>query len=129
VLYKIVAIDPAGNSSERISESTFTVTGISPTDAPEVREFALLGNVPNPFNPRTTIRYQLAARSNVELSIFDLSGRLVRTLVSQSQDGPAVYEVRWDGIDAQGRPVASGNYFYRLKAADFEQARRMTLLK
>jgi hypothetical protein len=88
----------------------------------------LEANVPNPFNPATTIRYQIAEAGRVTLRVYDVSGRLVRTLADRSQvAGP--HEARWNGTDDAGRPVASGVYFYRLQSGDFSQTRRMVLLK
>jgi hypothetical protein len=127
-LFRVTLSDPAGNTRELVSDGAFTITSV--TDAlPAVREFALLGNAPNPFNPRTSIEYTIPKQAKVRLEIFDLSGRLVRTLVDRVQSGPERYDVIWDGIDTQGRGVASGTYIYRLRAGDFEEARRMTLLK
>ena len=130
MLFRIVMRDPAGNTRELVSENPFTISVATDADAlPEIRDFALLGNAPNPFNPRTSIEYAIPTDAKVQLEIFDLSGRLIRTLVDESQRGPQRYDVMWDGIDAQGRRVASGTYIYRLRAGEFEQARRMTLLK
>lgn len=84
---------------------------------------------PNPFNSRTTISYQLSEASDVRLQVFDLQGRLLRTLVDQRQDGPALHSANWDGVDLYGRPVASGVYFYRLVVGESEAARRITLVK
>lgn len=89
---------------------------------------ALLGNEPNPFNPRTTIRFSLAAPGAVDLWVYDLRGRRVRTLLDESRPA-GVQQVVWDGRDDAGVPLASGMYFYRLVANDFEQSRKMLLLK
>ncbi len=83
---------------------------------------------PNPFNPWTTISYALAADGRATLRIFDVSGHLVRTLVSASQVA-GEYEVRWDGRSQSGQPVASGVYFMRLDAAGKVHVRRTTLLR
>jgi len=83
----------------------------------------LLQNVPNPFYSLTTISYFLPATEHVNLLLFDSSGRLIQTLVDGKQ-GPGLYQVRWDG---QGR--ASGIYFYRLKAGEFTDVKKMTLLR
>jgi hypothetical protein len=90
--------------------------------------YGLEPNVPNPFNPATTIRYQIGAAGAVTLRVYDVTGRLVRTLVD-GQRVPGAYEARWDGRDERGRGVASGVYFYRLHAGDFTRTRRMVLLK
>jgi len=85
-------------------------------------------NMPNPFNPSTTIHYEIAQGGKASLRIYDVSGGLVRTLVDRSHNR-GDYDVRWDGLDIHGRPVASGVYFYRLEATSFTQTRRMVLLK
>ena len=85
-------------------------------------------NYPNPFNPQTSIGFSLRARGHVELSIYDVSGRLVRTLANETRSAGA-YELKWDGRDERRQAVASGVYFYRLVAADFTQTKKMVLLK
>lgn len=91
--------------------------------------FALEANYPNPFNPATTIAYQLAAAVRVDLVLYDILGQQVRRLVSAEQ-GPGRYAVVWDGRDTAGRPVASGAYFYVLRAGGgFVRGRPMLLLR
>jgi hypothetical protein len=85
-------------------------------------------NVPNPFNPTTMIRFDLAEHAHVELRIFDVSGRQVRTLVNQSLDRKR-HTVVWDGRDDAGVPVSSGVYFYRLEAGSFSTTRKMVVMK
>ena len=100
------------------------------TDTPEipVARTGLKGNVPNPFNPSTTIRFELARSEDVQLEIYDPAGRLVKRLLSERREaGP--HSVRWNGRDADGTDVASGVYFYRFQAGNFEQTQRMVLLK
>jgi aminopeptidase N len=88
----------------------------------------LTGNVPNPFNPRTSIRFFLPAELAVRLDVFDVSGRLVRTLVDASRPA-GDNAVVWDGADRAGRPVAAGTYFARLTGAGIDQVRPMTLVR
>ncbi len=78
--------------------------------------FRLEQNYPNPFNPETVIRYQLAVGSKVELSVYNVLGQKMRTLVKGHQS-PGWHEVVWDGRDDSGKPVSSGVYIYRLSAA------------
>jgi predicted GH43/DUF377 family glycosyl hydrolase len=73
----------------------------------------LLANVPNPFNPRTTIRFELPVASTVRLDIYDAAGALVRTLLDGAR-GPGQHALEWDGTDRSGRGAASGIYFARL---------------
>jgi hypothetical protein len=88
-------------------------------------------NQPNPFNPQTTIRYDLPSGGSaihVRLLIVDLSGRRVRTLVNEDQAGGAQSAV-WNGRDDAGNPVASGVYFYVLDAGKQRLTRKLVLLK
>jgi hypothetical protein len=89
---------------------------------------ALLPNSPNPFNPATTIRFTLETSEHVTLAIFDAKGRRVTTLVHEVR-GAGPHEVQWDGTDAVGSSVASGVYFYRMRAGNVRLSRRMVLLK
>jgi hypothetical protein len=101
------------------------ITGLTQA-APE--KYALEQNYPNPFNPSTAISYQLPQATRVTLSIYDLSGQLVKTLVDEEQPANS-YTIFWDGTNKAGRKVASGIYIYALRAGDFVQKRRMALLK
>jgi len=92
-------------------------------------EYALEGNYPNPFNPVTRIRYALPAPGEVDLRIFDASGRLVRVLLDRASRDPGYHAAAWDGTDDAGRRLASGVYFYRLSVNDETWTRRMVLLK
>ena len=95
------------------------------------RAFSLAQNVPNPFNPSTTISYSLPVESGalaVRLTVFDLRGRRIAELVNRIQSGGA-YLVNWDGADSSGRPVPSGVYFYRLEAGEFKAVRKMVIIK
>jgi hypothetical protein len=87
----------------------------------------LAQNYPNPFNPSTAIEYSISGWGRVELSVFDVTGRLVRTLVEERKQAMN-YRIFWDGKDNAGRTVASGVYFYRLKTPTFTSTRKMTLL-
>ena len=94
-----------------------SLVGFTLTDSPDALPGAprhMLGRAePNPFNPRTTIRFQVAATGLVQIDIMDAHGRLVRRLVHGMFDaGP--HEAGWDGLDDSGRSLASGAYFYRM---------------
>ncbi len=96
-------------------------------------ETALLANYPNPFNPETWIPYQLAESAEVKLTIYDMSGKLVRRLTVGHQ-AAGMYRSRsravyWDGRNQLGESVASGLYFYTLSAGEFTATRRMLILK
>jgi hypothetical protein len=91
--------------------------------------FALYQNYPNPFNPETTIRYQIPNdRHHVVLAIYDVMGKIVKTLVDAEQPA-GDYTIRWDGKAADGKPVTSGTYLYKLTAGEFAQTKRMTLVR
>jgi hypothetical protein len=103
-----------------------------PTDAnplPTWGSVRLLQNQPNPFNPATTILYELPVRSSVRLAVFDARGRLVRLLEDGITRDPGTHRVEWDGQDAWGRQAGSGVYFCRLETAQLVAARRMVLVK
>ena len=91
-------------------------------------ETSLGANYPNPFNPQTTINFQLSVDSKINLSIFNIKGEKVRTLVDV-QLRAAYHTVDWNGKDESGKPVASGLYFYRMKTSDYQNMRKMILLK
>lgn len=91
-------------------------------------EFALLQNFPNPFNPETTIGYNLAESADVTLHIYNVVGQVVRTLVAEPQSAGR-YQVRWNGMDDRGVPVSSGIYFYQVSAGKFQDVRKLMLLK
>ena len=90
--------------------------------------FALHTNYPNPFNPTTTISYDLPEQAQVTLGIYDLLGKQIKTLVKQSQDAGNKIAV-WDGTDNLGRQVSAGVYLYQIQAGEFSQTRKMLLLK
>ena len=94
----------------------------------EPQVFALQPNYPNPFNPSTTIRYQLPELATVRLEIYDVLGQKVRTLVAGEQ-AAGHYKVAWDSRDKRGLSVAAGVYFYRLEAGEFTHTRKLLLLK
>ncbi|MFQ5640788.1 MAG: T9SS type A sorting domain-containing protein [bacterium] len=90
--------------------------------------YQLLQNYPNPFNPETKIRYQLAAAGEVELSIYNLLGQKVRTLVNLKQAAGA-HRILWNGKNSSSDQVSSGFYFYKLKAGDVIRVKKMLLLR
>jgi hypothetical protein len=100
-------------------------------DVVEMYGTVLIGNFPNPFNPYTSIRYQVSGiNASVRIEVFDMRGRLVRTLLDGSQTfGTGVYSVVWDGRDDNGNAVSSGIYLYRMVAGDYVEVRRMVLMK
>jgi hypothetical protein len=96
--------------------------------ANSIYSFHLAQNYPNPFNPTTTINYELSKWQQVSLSIFNINGQLVRTLVN-AQQGPGNYSIIWDGLNENGHHVSSGIYFYKLSTEKETLTKRMLLLK
>ncbi len=90
--------------------------------------YSLHNNYPNPFNPSTTISFSIPKVSEIELSVINILGQVVRTL-HDGQITAGNHEVVWDGKNESGSQVASGVYFYRLKADGFEDSKKMVMLK
>lgn len=123
--YKVTSTDFSGNESDAAGATTTT----SVPERATPTTFALHQNVSNPFNPSTTIQFDVPASGGVvTLRIYDVSGRLVRTLINESQS-VGQKSVSWNGRNDAGQQVATGTYFYRLVAPGFEQTRKMVLLK
>ena len=91
--------------------------------------FTLHAPAPNPFNPQTTIAFELPEQGAVTLRVFDLHGRLVRVLVDGEVYTLGRHEAVWNGRDDAGRQAASGTYFYRLEAGGYSETKRMVLIK
>ena len=90
--------------------------------------FALVDNFPNPFNPTTTIQYALPQAADVELTVYNVLGQPVRTLVAEHQSAGR-YAVEWDATDDSGHSLSSGMYFYRLQAGEeFREVKKMLLV-
>ena len=90
--------------------------------------FALEQNFPNPFNPVTTLRYDLPENSYVNVTVYDMLGRQVRTLVNTTQDA-GFRSVIWNATNDYGKPVSAGIYLYQIQAGEFVQTKKMVLLK
>jgi len=103
---------------------------MSPVVTAETKAYALAlhQNTPNPFNPLTTISFTLAQRASVTLSIYDVHGKMVNTLVDGTV-GEGHHEYLWNGKNASGGSVSSGVYFYRLTSGKETLMRKMVLLK
>ena len=90
--------------------------------------FTLHQNFPNPFNPITTLRYDLPEDNFVMLTVYDMRGRVVAQLVNTAQE-TGFKSIQWDATDSMGRPVSAGVYLYQIEAGEFVQTRKMVLLK
>ena len=106
---------------------SIATTGISDKVITNV-DYNLYQNYPNPFNSQTVIKYALAKDSFVELIIYNILGKQVRTLVNNRQSG-GYKSVVWDGKDSQGRLLPSGVYFYTLSTTDFTQTHKLLMIK
>ncbi len=104
------------------------VVAITPNPVGSIQKFELLPNYPNPFNPSTTISYRVPHNAHVTITIFNVLGQKVRTLVNQVQ-AAGEYTVQWDGKDDLGRNMSSGLYLYTLKAGKFHSIRKMLLVR
>lgn len=126
-----------GDSTLAVSDGTaielysYRETGSAPSDnyaRPLPHDQLLRPNYPNPFNPRTQIDFEILTPTRVELTVYNLLGRKVRTLL----DGYMTvgnHTIEWNGIDQNGQPVASGVYLYRMKTEAASETRKMILLK
>ena len=117
------------------NDTSFVFQFLTPTDVPEhpdrptnPESFKLSNNYPNPFNPSTTIDYYVPFRSNITLSVYNLLGQKVATLVDGVK-GKGHYQVEWMGVNQAGQQVASGIYLYRLETDNYSESKKMLLLK
>jgi len=90
--------------------------------------FNLYNNYPNPFNPVTTLRYNLPEDALVNITIYDIMGRIVRTLIN-SQQNAGFKSIQWNATNDAGSPLSAGLYLYKIQADNFVQIRKMVLLK
>jgi hypothetical protein len=88
----------------------------------------LYPNYPNPFNPVTTLRYDLPENDHVNITIYDMLGRQVKTLMDQTQDA-GYKSVIWDATNDYGKPVSAGIYLYQIQAGENISTKKMVLLK
>ena len=95
---------------------------------PNPNDYALYSAYPNPFNPTTTLRYDLPEDAQVRIMVYDLMGRSVKTLVNNQQTA-GFKSVIWDATNDLGQPVSAGMYLYRISAGDFRQTKKIVLLK
>ncbi len=120
--YRISAVDFAGNESPAVAPAATTGAGEA------TRPFKLHAAAPNPFNPRTTLSFDLHAAVRADLRVYDISGRVIRTLVA-GQLPAGRHEVEWDGTDSSGRQIPAGIYFYKLEAGGRGATGRVALVK
>ena len=123
--YLVVSVKTLVEAKEEI------VVENAAAELPQV--FSLSPNYPNPFNPSTTIKFQLPDQNGTTtvrtvLRVYDILGRLVRTIVDEDMS-PGFYTMQWDGLNDNGVKISSGVYFYSITADDFRKTKKMLLLK
>ena len=91
-------------------------------------EFALHQNYPNPFNPETNIQFDVAENSDVNVSIFNIMGQKVATLVNGNMDA-GIYHIKWNGLSDKGIALPSGMYFYKMKSSEYQSVKKLVLVK
>ena len=110
-----------------ITDSTAVTEYEEPSsDVPEI--YSLTQNYPNPFNPQTVIYYDLPVQSHINISVYNITGQIVATLVDGHRSAGS-YSLVWDGKDDNGKRLANGVYVYRLLADGFVKTRKMVLMK
>ena len=126
----VVAMDTDGfmvGSNDNMPNTM--VVGTLSIDGADIREvFALHQNYPNPFNPITTMRYDLPEADLVNITIYDMLGREVKTLINQTQDA-GYRSVIWDATNNYGKPVSAGIYLYQIHAGEYISTKKIVLLK
>jgi len=120
--YRIADVDYDGNKEYH----SLQLMGISPASLPST--YVLHQNYPNPFNPITTLSYDLPEDALVNITIYDMMGRIVNNLVS-SQQNTGYKSIQWNAANNLGEPVSAGLYLYTIQAGDFRQTKKMVLLK
>lgn len=120
--------DPDGSTSDMGAFEFGAIVGIENNSLSIPQGFSLSQNHPNPFNPTTTIHHILPEESDVTISIYNLLGKKISQLTSETQNIGS-HTIQWNGTDQQGNPVPAGIYFYQLQAGDFVQTKKMVLMK
>ena len=121
---ELIDVILAGEAGKEVSSfsSTFDVSFVTP------KKTSLSENYPNPFNPSTTIKYELSKAGMVSVIIYDLKGAEVTALVNKHQEAD-YYNILWNGLNSNGQAVASGRYIVKMTAPGFSKTITMTLLK
>jgi len=114
------------NSMDDCIEACFLASNDEINQLPQA--FNLYNNYPNPFNPVTTLRYDLPEDALVNITIYDIMGRIVRTLIN-SQQNAGFKSIQWNATNDAGSPLSAGLYLYKIQADNFVQIRKMVLLK
>jgi len=128
--YKIKAVDNVGQESPFSNQRS--VSGLGPILKPVVEElpddYALHTAYPNPFNPTTTIQFDIPSETKVLIELYDLLGQKVCTLV-QTNYQPGFHSVLWDGKNDNGSPMSAGTYFIKMVTKEYQKLVKCTLIK
>ena len=114
------------NSMDDCIQSCVFVSNVEINQLPIA--FNLYNNFPNPFNPITTLRYDLQEDILVNVTIYDMTGRIVRTLINMKQTA-GYRSIQWNAANDAGQSVSAGLYLYTIQAGEFRQTKKMVLLK
>jgi hypothetical protein len=124
--YLIKAIVSDGFESDSISWNITSFVGIEELNLPKITQ--LHQNYPNPFNPETNISFDLAEKSNVNISVFNYNGVLVENLVNEIRNSGS-YNVKWNGKDGKGSTVTTGMYFVVMKTSKYSKVIKALMVK
>ena len=114
---------------EAVIKLTVTEQLSSSIDNPVPQQFAVYQNYPNPFNPITKLVYDIPEETSVSVNIYNMMGKVVKTLVNEEQENRGRKVIEWDATDNNGNKVSSGMYFYSIQTPEFSQTKKMLLLK
>jgi C1A family cysteine protease len=120
--------DHANDIAIRIRTSPSLIVAADDIHESSPNDFSLSHNYPNPFNPSTTIEYELGKESHVDISIFNLLGQKVNTVVDEVKSS-GEHSTRWDGTDYDGKQLPCGVYFYRIESRGYTDSKKMLLLR
>ncbi|KAA3598110.1 MAG: T9SS C-terminal target domain-containing protein [Calditrichaeota bacterium] len=128
-IYRLIDVDSETGVEKKHEEIEITfVLKQNEIGAKIPTEYSLHQNFPNPFNPSTTIKFELPKSKLVNLSIYNTKGQLVRNLLSKKLEA-GFHSINWNGTDTFGNLVSSGVYFYKIEAGSFRKIQKMTFLK
>ena len=106
-----------------------TTASIEDLDIITPQDYKLSQNYPNPFNPSTTIEFYLPVSNNISLTVYNMVGQEVVSLVNRSMMDAGSHSIIWNGLDRNGLQVSSGTYIYELKFGNLSKVRQMTFMK
>ena len=120
--------DPVNMLPQLAPDGNYCPSNVGIKKITNVISFQILPNYPNPFNPITTLRYDLPEDAMVNITIYDMMGRQVKTLINDQQTA-GYRSTQWNATNDADSPVSAGIYLYMIQAGDFRQTKKMVLLK